>query len=76
MQITEIVNETTMMKGKLLTTSDNLSHNEAENRANRETIQRLVNELNKLEKDTVNTKVASDTLKAVSWQNRSCFQSP
>ena len=53
-----------MLKGKLMTTSESLAHNEAENKANRETIQRLVNELNKFEKDSMNNKVASDNLKA------------
>lgn len=63
-KMTEIINENSMLKGKLVTTTDNLTHNESENKANRETIQRLVNELNKFEKDATNAKLASDSLKA------------
>ena len=54
-----------MMKGKYMTTSEQLNQSDAENKANRETIQRLVNELNKCEKDAASTKVVIDTLKAV-----------
>jgi chromosome segregation ATPase len=64
-KISDIVNENSMVKGKLMTTSEHLSANESENKANRETIQRLVNEINKFEKDAANTKVAMDHLKAV-----------
>lgn len=63
-KISDIVNENSMVKGKLMTTSEHLSANESENKANRETIQRLVNEINKFEKDAANTKVATDHLKA------------
>jgi chromosome segregation ATPase len=64
-KITDIVNENSMVKGKLMTTTEHLTTNESENKANRETIQRLVNEINKFEKDAAHTKVAMDQLKAV-----------
>jgi hypothetical protein len=64
-KISEIVNESAMMKGKLMTKDEKLTQIEAENKANRETIQRLVNELNKFEKDSVNNKLAFESLKAV-----------
>jgi hypothetical protein len=54
-----------MLKGKFMTTNEKLSSCETEAKANRETIQRLVNDLNQLEKSSVNTKVMVDTLKAV-----------
>jgi len=54
-----------MVKGKQMTTTERLNTIESENKANRETIQRLVNEINKFEKDAANTKVAMDHLKAV-----------
>lgn len=63
-KITDVINENSMLKGKLVTTIDNLTHNESENKANRETIQRLVNEINKFEKDSMNVKLTSDSLKA------------
>jgi hypothetical protein len=64
-KINEIMNENSMVKGKLLTTAENSSKIDAENKANRETIQRLVNELNKLEKDSTNNKLSFENLKAV-----------
>jgi hypothetical protein len=42
-----------MLKGKLLTTTDSLTHSEADAKANRETITRIVADLNKLEKDAI-----------------------
>lgn len=63
-KITDIVNENSMVKGKLMTTTEYLTTNESENKANRETIQRLVNEINKFEKDAANTKIGMDNLKA------------
>lgn len=63
------MNESAMMKGKLMTSHENFTHLEAENKANRETIQRLVNELNKFEKDSVNNKLAFESLKAVRFKN-------
>ena len=64
-KINDIVNENSMLKGRLVTTSDSLTQNESENKANRETIQRLVNEINKFEKDAANLKLSSDHIKAV-----------
>lgn len=55
-----------MLKGKLLTTTDSLTHSEADAKANRETITRIVADLNKLEKEAMNSKIAGDNLKAVS----------
>ena len=55
-----------MIKGKFMTTTEKLTTCEAEAKANRETIQRLVKELNKFEKDSVGSKIIVDTLKAVS----------
>ncbi len=49
-----------------MTNSEKLSSLETEAKANRETIQRLVNELSKIEKDSVNNKILIDTLKGVS----------
>ncbi len=49
-----------------MTSTEKLTQSDAETKANRETIQRLVNEMNKFEKDSVSTKVLVDTLKAVS----------
>ena len=54
-----------MLKGKLLTTTESLTHSEADAKANRETITRIVADLNKLEKDAMNAKIGSDNLKAV-----------
>jgi wobble nucleotide-excising tRNase len=54
-----------MVKGKYMTTNEKLSSLETEAKANRETIQRLVNELSKIEKDSVNNRVLIDTLKGV-----------
>jgi hypothetical protein len=54
-----------MIKGKLMTTTESLNSNVSENKANRETIQRLVNEINKFEKDATNTKLDVDKFKAV-----------
>jgi hypothetical protein len=56
-----------MLKGKLLTTTDSLTHSEADAKANRETITRIVADLNKLEKEAMNSKIAGDNLKAVSF---------
>ena len=56
-----------MVKGKFMTQTEKVTHIEAELKANRETIQRLVNEMNKFEKDSVATKTLTDTLKAVSF---------
>ena len=64
-KISEIVDESTMIKGKLMTTTEGFNSNVAENKANRETITRLVNEINKFEKDSANTKVDVDKLRAV-----------
>jgi hypothetical protein len=64
-KISEIVDESTMIKGKLMTTTEGFNTNVAENKANRETITRLVNEINKFEKDSANTKVDVDKLRAV-----------
>jgi wobble nucleotide-excising tRNase len=55
-----------MIKGRYMTNSEKLSSLETEAKANRETIQRLVNELSKIEKDSVNNKILIDTLKGVS----------
>lgn len=55
-----------MLKGKLVTSIDSLTHQEAENKANRETIQRLVNELNKIEKDSNNNRLTLENMKVVS----------
>lgn len=63
-KITDIVNENSMIKGKLMTSTEQFTTSESENKANRETIQRLVNEINKFEKDAANTKVLIDNLKA------------
>jgi hypothetical protein len=60
------VNENSMVKGKFMTQTEKVTQIEAELKANRETIQRLVNEMNKFEKDSVATKTLTDTLKAVS----------
>ena len=54
-----------MVKGKLMTTNEQYTSLESENKANRETITRLVNELNKFEKDAMNNKISADSLKAV-----------
>lgn len=54
-----------MLKGKLMTTQETLTQVESENKANRETIQRLVNELNKFEKDSVQNKLTFESIKAV-----------
>ena len=64
-KIKDIVNENSMLKGKLVTSSEGLSRNESENKANRETIQRLVNEINKFEKDAASFKLSNDQIKAV-----------
>lgn len=63
-KISSIVDDNTMIKGKLMSITDNLSSNEAENKANRETIQRLVNEINKFEKSSADHTVVVDNLKA------------
>jgi len=63
-KITSIVDEATMLKGKLMTTANSLETNESENKANRETIQRLVNEINKFEKNSADTTLIIDNLKA------------
>ncbi|CAF0745813.1 unnamed protein product [Brachionus calyciflorus] len=63
-KIGDIVNENSMVKGKLVTTTEQYTTVDTENKANRETIQRLVNELNKFEKDSMNNKIAADNLKA------------
>jgi hypothetical protein len=47
-----IVDELTMIKSKLMTTEISLETNQSENKANRVTIQRLVNEINRFEKST------------------------
>lgn len=54
------------MKGKLMTTQESYTQIESENKANRETIQRLVNEINKFEKDSVQNKLLFENIKAVS----------
>jgi hypothetical protein len=61
----DIVTESNTLKGKLMTTTEHLTSIEAENKANRETIQRLVNEISKFEKETTNSRISVDTLKAV-----------
>lgn len=58
-----------MLKGKLMTSQESFTHIESENKANRETIQRLVNEINKFEKDSVQNKLLFEQIKAVSIQN-------
>lgn len=63
-KISDIVNESSMLKGKLMTTQETLTQVESENKANRETIQRLVNELNKFEKDSVQNKLTFESIKA------------
>lgn len=63
-KISSIVDECTMVKGKLMTTTDSLSSNESENKANRETITRLVGEINKFEKAVADHTVVVDNLKA------------
>lgn len=50
-----------------MTVTEHLTSVESENKANRETIQRLVGEISKIEKDAGNSKVLSDQLKAVSY---------
>lgn len=63
-KITSIVDDNTMIKGKLMTISDALTTNESENKANRETITRLVGEINKFEKSAADHTVIVDNLKA------------
>lgn len=63
-KINDFVNENSNLKGRLVTTTDKLNETDAEAKANRETITRLVNELNKFEKETVNNKLVVETLKA------------
>jgi len=63
-KITSIVDESTMIKGKLMTTGEIASSNEKENKANRETITRLVGEINKFEKTVSDHVVIVDALKA------------
>lgn len=53
-----------------MTATEKLTNVESENKANRETIQRLVHDLDKLEKDSINNKLVFDNMKAVSL-NRS-----
>ena len=60
------MNENNLVKGKLVTTIESLTHQESENKANRETIQGLVNELNKIEKDSNNNRLTLDNMKVVS----------
>lgn len=53
-----------------MTSQESFTHIESENKANRETIQRLVNEINKFEKDSVQNKLLFEQIKAVSIQNQ------
>jgi chromosome segregation ATPase len=63
-KINDIVTENSTLKGQLLTKTDTLTSKETENKANTETIQRLVTELNKFEKDAATIKIQMDALKA------------
>lgn len=64
-KISEIVNETSMMKGKLMTAQESHTQIELENKANRETIQRLVGEMNKIQNESVQNKLLFENIKAV-----------
>ena len=74
-KVTEIVDDCTMYRGKLLTKNEKLDSLEKENKADRETINRLVNELNKIEKDQANFKLTSQNLKVVSEIEKHFFLS-
>ena len=63
-QFTETVTQSNAMKGRLMTTAEQMSSVEAENKANRDTINRLVAEVSKFEKEVTVTKTTMDKLKA------------
>jgi len=46
-KIQELVSESTMLKGRLCTVQESLANSELESKASRETINRLVSEMNK-----------------------------
>ncbi len=62
-KVTEIVDDNTMYRGKMLTNREKIDHLESENKANRETINRLVSEMNKIEKDQADSKLKSQNLR-------------
>jgi chromosome segregation ATPase len=64
-KINEISDENSMLKGRLMTMSEKFSGQESENISNRETIQRLVNELSRLEKDSLTFTTEKDKIRAV-----------
>jgi chromosome segregation ATPase len=60
----DILNETNVLKGKLMTVTEQCASAENENKASRDTIQRLVAEVSKFEKEMTAVRISVDQLKA------------
>lgn len=64
-QIKEVLNENLTLKGKIATLEESLSSTELESKAGRETIQRLVNELDREQKTYLSNATHVEKLKLV-----------
>jgi chromosome segregation ATPase len=63
-KITLIVNDTNQIKGRLMTVTEQYTTADAECKASRDTIQRLVAEVSKFEKEMTSVRISVDQLKA------------
>ena len=66
-QLTDLVQENALLKGKLVTLSETLSNTQVESKASRETIMRLVTEMGREQKVTTRYTAEVENLRLVSW---------
>lgn len=67
-QLTEMVQENAMLKGKLVTVNEMLSNVECETKASRETIMRLVSEMGREQKISSRYTTELENLRVVSFR--------
>ena len=65
-KISEIVNENLMLKGKYMTQVEKLDQTKSETKTKDETMKRLVDTINKFEKDSISTTLLINQFKVVS----------
>ena len=67
LQLTDLVQENALLKGKLVTLNETLANTQLESKASRETIMRLVTEMGREQKVTTRYTAEVENLRLVSW---------
>ena len=73
LQLTDLVQENALLKGKLVTLNETLANTQLESKASRETIMRLVTEMGREQKVTTRYTAEVENLRLVSWYWEVCW---